>query len=975
MSPLVFINYRRADVDADAQFLANTLRQEFGEEQVFVDVDDLPAGERFPDEIEAALGRATALVAVIGPNWLRAQDEKSGRRRLDRADDWVRRELRLAFERRTKVIPVLVGGASMPGDDAELPDDIAALTEHNALEIRRTNRREDQRPVAARLVELGLTRVVQEDTQTGTVRSADTDDDEIQTYRKHIDGLHEFIPIAGFQTQLRVPIRVEELYVPLRVMADLRGLGAASFADAQDAEEKMGGTAGSLALPATDAFTAAAERGRHGVVLLGDPGSGKTTQLKRVLLWVLREGPESLGLPAATLPVFLPLRDLHDLDSGLDAFIETQLDHPHLRMPEGLGHRLLGRGNLLFLLDGLDEVADEGERGRVARWIDEAIEAHADCRFLVSCRFAGYSEQVRLCERFLELHLRPLSAEQAEAFVHSWYRIVETGLAPGATEQAEEVAKTKAEELVSRLGEPDFRARWVFELTRNPLLLTNLCLVHRDRGHLPQHRAQLYSECVDVLLESWRASRGLSSPVTAQGGRRVLQPAAYWLHSKEGRTRATAEELAPVIVPSLQAIRWSGGTAAEFLRRIRDESGLLTGWDQERYGFMHLGFQEYLAAREIRRLAFKDPSVLRELARHHGESWWQEVALLLMALEEPSLFEPYLREVVSQPAFAKDSAALDALLEDAAEVSAAPFLELVHREPGTDAGLWAGQLLALKALERLDSTELPALRAKLQDHPSEDIQRWVAGQQAAETQARTVTKVGKVEVLNIPAGSFKMGSTLFERGRYGNEGPRRRVTVPGFAIGRYAVTNEEYALFLAANPDAREPMYWSDRTYNQARQPVVGVSWEEARRFAGWAGGRLPTEAEWEYAARAGTTARYLVGSTPTDLNRVAWYGGTSDNKLHPVGQKEPNAWGLYDVLGNVWEWVEDDWHDSYRGAPEDGSPWLDEPRGDLRVVRGGAFFDSEKDVRAAYRFRVNPLNRDFDVGFRVVVSPFSSGL
>ena len=426
-----------------------------------------------------------------------------------------------------------------------------------------------------------------------------------------MESLHEFLPIAGFQTKLRVPIRVEDLYVPLRAVADLRGVGEAIFADAADAEEKLGRTATSMDLPATEAFTTAQARGWHGVVILGDPGSGKTTHLKRVLLWVLRKGSESLGLAPGTLPVFLPLRDLCDLDSGLDAFIEAHLDHPHLRMPEGFGRRLLSRGNLLFLLDGLDEVAGESERGQVARWVEGAVEAHSNCRFLVSCRFAGYSEQVRLSERFLEMHLRPLTSDQAEAFVQNWYRIVETGLAPGAVEQAEEVAKTNAGALLRRLRKPDFRARRVFELTRNPLLLANLCLVHRDRGRLPHRRAQLYEQCVDVLLETWPTGKGLDSPVTAQEGRRVLQQAAFWLHSEEGRTRATAEELAPVVKPSLEAIRWGGGTSADFLHRICDECGLLTGWDQEQYGFMHLGFQEYLAAREIRRLAFSDPSVLR----------------------------------------------------------------------------------------------------------------------------------------------------------------------------------------------------------------------------------------------------------------------------------------------------------------------------------------------------------------------------
>jgi predicted NACHT family NTPase len=223
---------------------------------------------------------------------------------------------------------------------------------------------------------------------------------------------------------------------------------------------------------------------------------------------------------------------------------------------------------------------------------------HPTCRFVVTCRFAGYSPKVRLSEDFLEMHLRPLTEEQVAVFVHNWYRIVEKGLAKDP-EQAEGIAVEKAESLVQRLREPDFRAGRVFELTRNPPLLTNICLFHRHRGSLPQKRARLYEECIDVLLEHWREAKGLQVGVSAQDGRRALQPAAYWLHSKEGRTRAKASDLTPHIKPVLKAVNWSGGTAETILRTVRDESGLLTGWDIENYGFMHLGFQEYLAAREI----------------------------------------------------------------------------------------------------------------------------------------------------------------------------------------------------------------------------------------------------------------------------------------------------------------------------------------------------------------------------------------
>ncbi len=800
-------------------------------------------------------------------------------------------------------------------------------------------------------------------------------DAEIRRYCERAAGRHEFLRVAGFQTKLRVPIRLEELYVPLHAAADLRGLGEAAFADAADAERKLAHTEESLDLPATEAFAAAEERGRSGLVLLGDPGSGKTTHLKRVLLWVLQKGPESLGLPRGMLPVFLPLRELRDLESGLEVFIESQLDHRHLRMPEGFGRRLLERGNLLLLLDGLDEVADAEERQRVVAWIDEAASDYPDCRLLVSCRFAGYGVQttqgegrtrVRLSERFLELHLRPLSTRQAEAFVHNWYRIVEAGLAKDS-EHAEELARTRAGALVKALREPDFRARRVFELTRNPLLLTNLCLVHRDRGQLPRRRSTLYGECIDVLLERWSVGKGLPAAVTAQDGRRVLQPVALWLHEEEGRTRAGTAELAPVIEPSLEAIRWKGGTAKQFLRRIRDRSGLLTGWDQDQFGFMHLGFQEYLAAREIRRLAFQDPSALRELASHHGDSWWQEVALLLVALEDPSLFEPYLREVLEQPAFVERPEAIDALIEDAAEVSTRPLVELLERPPGADRVLWSRQLAALRVLKRLSAEELDSLGSRLREHPSSEIRAWWAERRGAP-EAGVGTANG-IELVPVPAGHFEMGSPPNEEERYSDEGPQHRVDVEAFEIGRYPVTNEEYGRFLEAQPDVGEPMFWGDRNLNQARQPVMGVSWHDARRFAEWVGCRLPSEAEWEYAARAGSRAPYLTGVGVEDLDRHAWYSENSGGRVHPVGEKEPNAWGLYDVLGNVLEWVEDDWHGDYEDAPEDGSPWVNEPRAGSRVLRGGAFLNGRRNLRVAYRNYYAPESQVGSIGFRVVRS------
>ena len=330
-------------------------------------------------------------------------------------------------------------------------------------------------------------------------------------------------------------------------------------------------------------------------MILGDPGSGKTTHLKRLLLWCLRQVPEEIGLARESLPVFLPLRDPRDLSTGIDVFIEQTLDNPHLQMSKGFGARLLARARLLLLFDGLDEVSGPKDRAKDARWIEQAVQARPSCTAVVTCRFAGYDKAARLGTEFLEFHLRPLTREQSETFIGNWYRVVETGLAPDPAQRAI-TAQQRAHDLIERLRAPDFRSARMVEMTRNPLLLANLCLVHRDRGALPRGRHRCYDEYIEVLLERWREGKTLAINVSAEVGRRVLQPAALWLHAEEGRTRASAHDLVPILAPALKATQWRDSDAAAFLRTVRDESGLLTGWGPDHFGFMHLGFQDITPA-------------------------------------------------------------------------------------------------------------------------------------------------------------------------------------------------------------------------------------------------------------------------------------------------------------------------------------------------------------------------------------------
>jgi formylglycine-generating enzyme required for sulfatase activity len=226
--------------------------------------------------------------------------------------------------------------------------------------------------------------------------------------------------------------------------------------------------------------------------------------------------------------------------------------------------------------------------------------------------------------------------------------------------------------------------------------------------------------------------------------------------------------------------------------------------------------------------------------------------------------------------------------------------------------------------------------------------------------------VGFIEpdMVELEGGTFSMGSTEGEA----TERPPHPVQVPPFAIGRYEVTFDDYDVFVFDTGASRPP----DGDYGRGQRPVIFVNWPGAKAYVEWLRKitgkpyRLPSEAEWEYAARAGTTTRYWWGDDDPTPDKANMSGADAFNGPAAVGSYPANPRGLYDMNGNVWEWVDDCWNESYEGEarPDDGSAWLG---GDcsMRVLRGGSWSGSEPmDLRSANRRGDN--NEFFDIGFRV---------
>lgn len=245
---------------------------------------------------------------------------------------------------------------------------------------------------------------------------------------------------------------------------------------------------------------------------------------------------------------------------------------------------------------------------------------------------------------------------------------------------------------------------------------------------------------------------------------------------------------------------------------------------------------------------------------------------------------------------------------------------------------------------------------------------------------RIIHKKTGIELVLIPAGNFTMGVKDFYV-------PLRQVVIKlPFYMGRTELTNATYRKFISAtgyngkgDTDPAYDLYllhWQGKSLMSQDDdyPIVCVSWKNAKAFCKWAGLKLPTEAQWEFSCRAGTTTTYYFGDDKKDLGDYSWTHANSQALTQPVARKKPNAWGLYDMLGNVWEWVEDDYVDRYDGGPSDGSARLEGKM--TKVLRGGSWSNNTWFWVCSSGARFNSAlgNASNNIGFRVVL-PFDMPL
>ncbi|MBL8693113.1 MAG: SUMF1/EgtB/PvdO family nonheme iron enzyme [Planctomycetes bacterium] len=740
-------------------------------------------------------------------------------------------------------------------------------------------------------------------------------------------------------------------------------------------------------------------------VLIGEPGAGKSTLARDLCRKLAAE-------PAGPIPIFVRLSTLAGAHGGLFDLIQSQCvkdcsESEMGSLAKELQSAASSDGALWILLDGLDEVADyEGALSR----IEQLAADYPAARILVTTRSAGYDRK-RLAKNAQFRHAtleRLRSDESRKRLLRSW------------VPQIADSVWNQIESQPALYGTPEIAG-----LSENPLMLMLLAYVASGGGEgaqarVPRTRVQLYERTIDRLLRKSfekRSADGVTDPV---GSARVLEALSLDLHEDKQETW-TLEELESRLTKLVIAdpetgerVRSAGG-AGPFLEHRAQPSGILASLDgsSESWGYFHKSLREYLSAkrldqqgeqafvnraRSISKIEKDDERAAR--ARH-----WAEVLALYTGLAkstDESLRRLETLQAASEEVFLR-------VLPQVEQVPAEKALDLLWktalREQKYGIAAWDGDYLfslaqgwirELGAEARTSICDLLWARVTT----TETLERlayiaYVLEELGSFDRARFFESAGRslLEASNVrkdlalrrcpPTGKhgvFVIG-TPEKDGGYESERPQPSMTLTAFLMSATTITQEQFQRIL------RSPEQEAHRSGHGARLPQAFVSWFEARLFTRWIGEGcdLPTEAQWEFACRAGSEGPWTFGDRESDLEQHAWYDKNSDASTHPVGTKTASGFGLHDMHGNVWEWCTD------RIAPYPETANTD-PRGPasareakalleatnwggkaaelgggaVRVLRGGSFWDSADRCRSAYRYGSLPSVRSLLIGFRV---------
>ncbi len=804
-------------------------------------------------------------------------------------------------------------------------------------------------------------------------------------YLGYLTDRHYYLSLKGMGISDRVPLRLKllDLYVPLKARMELpegdtwkRDLSLAGRDVTNDDQELLHFGEPVPLLKVLQKHS--------GVIVLGDPGAGKTTFVKYLALRLARGEGVKIGLDDY-LPILLPLaafaNALQTSEIRLDDFIADYFAGIGADLPVGpMLREALKVGRALILLDGLDEVRDINMRNTVVERVVDFFAFHRreGNKFVLTSRVVGYRSVRPSAEDLVECTIVDFEEDEIEEFIKYWTTAIEKQ-AQGNTAVARADAETDRRELLDSIQQnPGVR-----QLASTPLLLTILALMKRQGVSLPERRVQLYDQYVNTLLSTWNRARSLSGRAPGRDldelqTVRILAPLALWMHEVSPGVGLVGREDMRRKLEELFMERSEASphqAARQFLTDVREHAALLLERGPGEYGFIHLTFEEYLAAVA---LALKGQGnaapIIETLSAHVGEQAWREVTLLTIG---------YLGIRQQLPRVAGE------VVESLVNNQPGPPGEAVVLAGDAVLDTWPGGVslqskdYVVQALQTTmqDGDIRPELRrhaglllGRLGWRPS-DLDRFAeislgeyqAGVKKDAKEIPYMYFIGKYPVTNIQFARFVKEDGYQKQEYWSADGWDWRT-------GKFdSRTLEAVAQdWLEHRPLAKRnmPYYWHSIELSNPIVPIVGVNWFEAEAYCNWLSKkivavpdgytiRLPLDGEWERASRGRDGREYPWGEGFDKAAANTWdsdstgtgLGGTTAVCTFSQGVSPDGAW---DMSGNVWEWTRS---------------WYDEDK-KYRVVRGGSWIGYQWFARSSFCNWSIPLMFNDDLGFRVVIAP-----
>jgi hypothetical protein len=687
-------------------------------------------------------------------------------------------------------------------------------------------------------------------------------------------------------------------------------------------------------------------------LLIGHPGSGKTTSARFIVRHLLDDYEKTST--NRLLPFFVHCGSFNPLKhSSILDFIYAQAGYfVGFPLAEAMKtHSLASRPGTVLVIDGFDELPS----GTPEAFLKQLASLREDPGFcgshvILTSRYDAFRQFEDQFAGWRKLLLVPLSPRQITAFVENWFG-------------RDEVAK----DLLEQIKEPRLE-----ELAIRPFLLAMMCLVKENGGDLGRNRSELYSKAIAYLE---RRHAKVTSHSIQQLRHKVLENLAMRM-LQLGEADIDRWTAAGFTAAALTVVNGSVPTQFEDCTSFLDSLARDVGITQAMFGyysFVHRTFMEYLSACRLNQMQNGSDVAVE----HCRVARWEEPIRLYTGLQPTAIKQV---EIVKQlwkenPALALraltdartvDRTVVESLIADSDSAERVRMLRTL-RTSLRDVDRRTQLRLVIETTEPLLTTEtdnevvygaVSLLRWVDPDDRSRTLWKAFGTQAALKRQHLLDDPLTCFSLVAIRGGTFTMGD---DQAIDAIEKPAHRVTLSPFRINSHQVTNLAYERVTNRSPESRNPVSSRDR------QPIVGLNWFDAYVFALRIGCRLPTEAEWEYAARADSTTAWCFGDDPRQLPQYANFEEEGRAKREPweVGSGRANAFGLYDMHGNVWEWCAD-WLGPY--SPRAAIDPKGVESGSSRVRRGGGFAYHSRGCRSAFRWGNDPSYAFKDIGVRVVL-------